>query len=88
MNVSLTPEIEGWVQEKVESGFYQSASEVMREALRLMRTYENAREEALQDLRAELLIGLHQLENGEGVLGDDAFVESIKSEGRKRRSGK
>jgi len=88
MNVSLTPEIEGWVQEKVESGFYQSASEVMREALRLMRTYENAREEALQDLRAELLLGLHQLENGDAVEGNDAFFESIKAEGRGRRAGK
>ena len=36
MNVSLTPELERLVNEKVESGLYQTASEVVREALRLL----------------------------------------------------
>ena len=36
MNVSLTPELEQLVNEKVKSGFYQTASEVVREALRLL----------------------------------------------------
>jgi antitoxin ParD1/3/4 len=35
MNVSLTPELEQFVQTKVQSGRYNSASEVVREALRL-----------------------------------------------------
>lgn len=52
MNVSLTPEIENWVQEKVESGFYQSASEVMREALRLLRSYEEERKAAFAQLHS------------------------------------
>ena len=37
MNVSLTPELEALVNEKVRSGFYQTASEVVREALRLLK---------------------------------------------------
>ena len=37
MNVSLTPELERLVNEKVESGLYQTASEVVREALRLLK---------------------------------------------------
>ena len=37
MNVSLTPELEDLVNEKVRSGFYQTASEVVREALRLLK---------------------------------------------------
>ena len=37
MNVSLTPELERVVNEKVESGMYQTASEVVREALRLLK---------------------------------------------------
>jgi antitoxin ParD1/3/4 len=37
MNVSLTPELEDLVDEKVRSGFYQTASEVVREALRLLK---------------------------------------------------
>ena len=37
MNVSLTPELEQLVQEKVASGLYQTASEVVRDALRLLK---------------------------------------------------
>ena len=37
MNVSLTPELEALVNEKVRSGLYQTASEVVREALRLLK---------------------------------------------------
>lgn len=39
MNVSLTPELEKFVQGKVESGLYHSASEVIREGLRLLHHY-------------------------------------------------
>ncbi len=45
MNVSLTPELDEWVRKKVESGMYVSASEVMREALRLLA--EKERHDAL-----------------------------------------
>jgi antitoxin ParD1/3/4 len=37
MNVSLTPELEELVNQKVRSGLYQTASEVVREALRLLK---------------------------------------------------
>ena len=40
MNVSLTPELEQYVSAKVESGRYNSASEVVREALRLLEEHE------------------------------------------------
>ena len=43
MNVSLTPELERFVQEKVHSGRYTSASEVVREALRLLEEHEKVR---------------------------------------------
>jgi antitoxin ParD1/3/4 len=45
MNVSLTPEFERLVNEKVESGLYQTASEVVREALRLLKERDYAREQ-------------------------------------------
>lgn len=41
MNVSLTPSLEKFIQEKVDSGMYNSASEVIREALRLLAAREN-----------------------------------------------
>jgi len=40
MNVSLTPVLENYVKEKVETGLYDNASEVMRDALRLLREKE------------------------------------------------
>lgn len=43
MNVSLTPELGSFVADKVESGRYNSASEVVREALRLLEEYGRAR---------------------------------------------
>ena len=47
MNVSLTPELEKMIQDKVASGAYQTASEVVREALRLVQERDAAREREL-----------------------------------------
>ena len=54
MNVSLTPELEKLVEEKVRSGLYQTASEVVREALRLLKLRDDEARRA--DLRAGLAI--------------------------------
>jgi antitoxin ParD1/3/4 len=40
MNVSLTPDLENLIREKVDTGLYASASEVVREALRLMAQHD------------------------------------------------
>src|SRR5437762_3728164 len=64
MNVSLTPELERLVNEKVESGLYQTASEVAREALRLLKDRDQAREQ----LRADVQAGFDQLARGEAEL--------------------
>ena len=52
MNVSLTPELEQLVNEKVQSGLYQTASEVVREALRLLKERDHAREQLRADVQA------------------------------------
>ena len=57
MNVSLTPELERLVNEKVESGLHQTASEIVREALRLLRVPDQAPEQ----LRADVQAGFDQL---------------------------
>ena len=88
MNVSLTPELERLVNEKVESGLYQTASEVVREALRLLRERDQARE----GLRADVQAGLDQLARGEGHAYDKTsarqLAERIKSRGRAARAKK
>ncbi|MEO0332714.1 MAG: type II toxin-antitoxin system ParD family antitoxin [Bacteroidota bacterium] len=58
MNVSLTPDLEQYVQNKVSSGRYQSSSEVVREALRLLEERDQERQHRLEILRAEIQEGL------------------------------
>lgn len=72
MNVSLTPELERFVQEKVHSGRYTSASEVVREALRLLEEQEKVRATQLTEFRAEIDRRLAALDRGEGIDGETA----------------
>lgn len=67
MNVSLTPELEQFVSAKVESGRYNSASEVVREALRLLEEHDAARAGQLAEFNAELGRRLASLDRGESV---------------------
>jgi antitoxin ParD1/3/4 len=58
MNVSLTPKLEGFVKAKVKSGNYNNASEVIREALRLLQHEEEIRQRKMVRLRKALQAGL------------------------------
>jgi antitoxin ParD1/3/4 len=73
MNISLTPQLEKLVSSKVASGRYYSASEVVREALRLLQARDEAREVQLHELRAKIAEGLDSLARGDWVDGDDFF---------------
>jgi len=57
MNVSLTPKLESFVKAKVKSGLYNNASEVLREALRLLQARDRAEREQLRHLRTALIAG-------------------------------
>ena len=89
MNVSLTPELEKLVESKVQSGRYQSASEVVREGLRLLDDQDRLREMRLEEVRRKIQAGLDQLDRGEGIDGETVFAElKQKSETlRKTRKG-
>lgn len=58
MNVNLTPQLEELVRSKVSSGLYTSASEVVREALRLMEEQDRLRQAKLDELRRDVRKGL------------------------------
>ena len=60
MNVSLTPELENLVNEKVKSGLYNSASEVIRESLRLLQEQDMLKEFRRNELRREIMLGVEQ----------------------------
>ena len=87
MNVSLTPELNKFVAAKVKSGLYNSASEVVREALRLLGEHDRARATQLTAFNKELGARLASLDRGEHVepKGARARLE-LKSRERRRRS--
>lgn len=75
VNVSLTPELDAFLQSRVKSGRYQTTSEVVRDALRLLERQEREREQAVEGLRAKLQRGADQAERGELLDGDEVFEE-------------
>jgi antitoxin ParD1/3/4 len=75
MNVSLTIQLEELVQQKVSSGRYNSASEVIREALRLLEERDELKELKLQALKKDIALGLDQADRGEIVDADQVFAE-------------
>jgi antitoxin ParD1/3/4 len=84
MNVSLTPELEQYITEKVESGLYHSASEVVREGLRLLREHDELHQQKLGELRKEIALGLDQAEQGLVSTFDERTLAEVQAEGRKR----
>jgi len=64
MNISLTPALEKFVQNKVASGLYNSVSEVIREALRLLVSKETISQKRLDMLNRDIEEGLADLEAG------------------------
>ena len=85
MNISLTPELEKYVKKKVKSGLYNSSSEVVREALRLLEENDTLRKARFQELRREIARGIEQADAGKIIRFD---VDAINAEGRRRMKQK
>ena len=85
MNVSLTPELEQYVSANVESGRYNSASEVVREALRLLEEQEQVRAARLGEFNQELGRRLDSLDRGNHVTPKEARARfKRKSDARRK----
>ena len=82
MNVNLTPQLEELVRAKVNSGMYASASEVVREALRLMDEQDRLRQVTLDDVRREVRKGL---DSGKSEPWD---ASALKAKARRVRTAK
>jgi antitoxin ParD1/3/4 len=72
MNINLTPQLEEMVRQKVNSGLYTSASEVVREALRLMEEKDRLRAAQLEQLRQDIQEGL---DSGPAAAWDSAAIK-------------
>ncbi len=73
MNVHLTPELEQLVQSKVKSGRYNSASEVVREALRLLEQRDEVFTLRKEEIRKQIDQGWQSAKRGEFVDGAEVF---------------
>ena len=89
MNISITPELEKFVDEEVKAGLYQSASEVIpARGLRRLKEDKERKPRFMVSSKAELedklLEGIAELDRGEGMPGGKVFAE-LKAHSAKRR---
>jgi antitoxin ParD1/3/4 len=87
MNISLTPELEQLVSQKVSSELYASPLEVIRDALCVLDQQDAGQQAWLNEMREQIAAGLAQLKRGEGIPGEQVFDElRRKSQQRRRES--
>ncbi|MBX9673463.1 MAG: type II toxin-antitoxin system ParD family antitoxin [Candidatus Obscuribacterales bacterium] len=81
MNVSLTPELEKLINQKLESGMYTSASEVIRAGLRLLAEQDQLHQVKLDNLKSEIMVGVDQVKSGQTISSKNVF-DKIRSKKR------
>lgn len=75
MNVSLTPELEQFIQSQLESGKFTSVDEVIAAGIKLLEERERIYKGRFEELRKEIMIGIEASERGEVVDGEIVFAE-------------
>jgi antitoxin ParD1/3/4 len=87
VNVSLTAELEQLVNEKVASGMYHSASEVVREGLHLLKGRDELQRIRREELRREIMLGAEQVRQGRGkkYAREAELADEIKRRGRTKQ---
>jgi antitoxin ParD1/3/4 len=86
MNVALAPELQKWVDKRVESGLYTSSSEVIAEALRLMVRLEERQASQLATLKTSIDLGIQSADAGRTTVLSEQLIADIKQLGRTRRN--
>ncbi|MGB5037772.1 MAG: type II toxin-antitoxin system ParD family antitoxin [Blastocatellia bacterium] len=85
MNVSLTQDLEQYINTKVATGMYRSASEVVREGLRLLKERDEMHQFRLGEMRRQIAEGLDQLDRGERIPAE-RVIEELRERSRNRRT--
>ena len=85
-NISFTPQQSRFIEERVTSGSYQSASEVVRDAMRLLEQQEREREAAIDEVRRLVQEGTEQLDRGE-TLDGPAVMEELRERLLRKANG-
>jgi antitoxin ParD1/3/4 len=73
LNISLTPELEQFVQAQVQSGMYHSASEVIREGLRLLKRLNPSPQEVKDWYNTQIADALNEASRGETLSGEASY---------------
>ena len=75
LNVSLTPELSQFINSKLQSGLYTSASEIIREALRLFKSYEEVKSSTITEMKAKIDAGMAQAKTGKVLDGEQVSTD-------------
>lgn len=84
MNVSLTPELEQFIKNQVESGKYTSADEVIMASIKLLEERERIYKGRFEELKREIMIGIEQLDRGEKLDGREV-IEQLRQKNQAKR---
>jgi antitoxin ParD1/3/4 len=85
MNVSLTPELDKFVADKVASGRYASSSEVVRQALRLLEEQEQSRASRLEEFNRDLQRRIDSADRGRLVTAEESSRRILEKSAQRRK---
>jgi antitoxin ParD1/3/4 len=86
MNITLEPEQEKFLQEKLKTGKYKTIDEVVIEAFKLLEERDSHYEKWLEETRKKVAVGIEQLERGEGI-DSEIVIAKLKEQKKRRQSG-
>ena len=88
MNVSLTPELEQFIQTQVASGKYTSTEEVIIAGIKLLEERESIYKGRFEELKQEIMVGVEASQRGEVIDGEMLFHQlEQKLQQRRQRTG-
>ncbi len=88
MDVSLSPELERYVQDQVRAGQYASADEAVSHGLRLLQGRDERRRRELEDLRRLIQVGIDQADRGELEPFNENTLAEIRAAALRRADAK
>jgi antitoxin ParD1/3/4 len=84
MSISLTIELEQFIQSQVASGKYASTEEVIIAGIKLLEERENIYKGRFEELKREIMVGVEQLERGERLEGREV-IEKLRQKNQAMR---
>jgi antitoxin ParD1/3/4 len=75
LTITVTPELEAFIRERVASGRFDTASDVVREGLKLLEVREHERAAVLGEIRGQIEVGLQQAKAGQLRDGEEFFAD-------------